>query len=364
MYFFFLHDFPQTVDEALNFSSNLHQDVGARADKSPVVEVKDDSGENLQSKSKLIVSMSLCVSKEAQKAVFRRTSEKPYDKAVALATRLWLQQEQPGVEIQVVVGLVNKLGDSKGVAEAMRLEKLLKDSGAQTWLYSYDGPGDANRACVYGSQLSRVFAHKSSHSGSDDWIIASDVDVFPINVTQILHPILKDNQNAEGDNYIAYVSSHDRTMEFLNFVATHLITFTAMKHQHWDAMWQKSNLTLTTAIESVIKDRDWNSDQILVTSALANAGYCTFPNPEHKFYERCRNFLLKSPQEMALVNDTQTCNKGRDKSERAWCTGTFTSKIPERCRWMHFESSANETLLEMHYDNIVSRYHSRSIAKK
>ena len=217
--------------------------------------------------------------------------------------------------------------------------------------------GDPNRACVYGGQLARVFAHQSSHSQKNDWIIASDADVFPVNATQILHPILKRNFNAEGGEYSAYVSSHDRTLENLNFVGTHLMVFTAMKHIHWERMWNTSNYTLTTAIDAAIKDREWTADQALVTSALANAGYCTFPNAEHKFYKRCSKFLLKNPQEMALVNDTLSCNKGRDMREKAWCTGTFTmSKIPERCQWMHFESSANETLFEMHFDSIASRY--------
>lgn len=68
------------------------------------------------------------------------------------------------MDIEVVVGLVNKLGDSGGAVEADRLEKILDDIGVKTWRYSYEGGGDPNRACVYGGQLARVFAHQSSHS--------------------------------------------------------------------------------------------------------------------------------------------------------------------------------------------------------
>ena len=74
------------------------------------------------------------------------------------------------------------------------------------------------------------------------------------------------------------MSNHYSTLKNLNFAGTHMMVFTAMKHTNWERMWENSNYTLKTAIDAAIKDRQWTADQALVTSSLANAGYCTFPN--------------------------------------------------------------------------------------
>ena len=316
-------------------------------------EIREENALDLPPMSKVVISMSLCVSQEAQQAVFLRTANKPYDKALLLSTRLWLQQQHSGVDIDVLVSLVNKRNDIVGLAEMARLEKLLSEAGATVWNYTYDGSGDENRGCVYGSQLARAFAHEISLFHEDDWIVTSDVDVFPLNGTEILRPILENNQNAEGGDYVAFVSSHDRTLANLDWVGTHLMTYTALKQKHWREMWNVSNLSLVAAIDAAIQDHQWTADQALVTAALANAEYCTFPNAKHKFYKRCKNFLLKSPEEMARVNDTLTCNKGKDMREGAWCTGKMNEETPGKCRWLHFESDANETLFQMHYNMIL-----------
>ena len=296
---------------------------------------------NATASPKTVISMSLCVS-PLQTSVFagHDHSRKPFSVAAALATRLWLQQDP---NLTVVVGLV-----SSNDTAVEKVTQLLVQAGAHVWIVPH---ANASSACVRMGQLARLFAHQSPYVHQHDWMVTSDVDAFPYNVSQRLAPLQR--VNALDQPYQAWVSSYWRSWQHGNTMS---MCFLGMTASRWNEVIGNISLQdLTHAAANM-----WFADQLVATASLARSKVCAIRSNSAIFYPPTRRWLERLGKSFDLprdlnFNDSLTCNKGsREWNDEVSCTNE--KRAGENCSWIHFYPNATRELLLDSYEKIAKLY--------
>jgi hypothetical protein len=276
----------------------------------------------------------------------------------------------PKNDVAVVVGLGYE--SEEDLARVETLSRLIRNAGGIPWPIPpvTDSPEQSAKACVRAGQMARMFLHEAAreldlHGHDEVMVVTSDADIFPVNATKLLAPLL-DDRNPNNGTYQAWISQHNTINIYKDRVP---LGFTAMSLRDWKlAADMSGQLTLQRSIMYGVNaiEYPWGVDQDIVTVLFVNRGLCQF-HPSNTLWKQLqvgekdfidRQILFRSSTDQ--VNDTLTCKKGSqphyDKPS-AECLGTVnTSGRGHLCVWVHFYPTDDAQRMKSTYKEICDLY--------
>jgi hypothetical protein len=349
-------------------------------------------------RSSIVIAMGVCCDLSAQKATQaeqpkHRHQAKPYAQAAVLATRLWKAQAadmtimmaanaRPNAQVEVEVKIDLKVLVLLAYTESSKEELQLytgwiERAGGIVWPYDVSAYKDPATACIRAAQMGRLFAatdHSSIVSDSD-YVITSDVDVFPVNATQLLAPIFARNPADNNNYYRIWMSQYEWAVTKKKTIP---MAFIGQSARDWKRGLEKTGdqpqrlgLDLPTAIalslQVALGNYPWGCDQIIGTASIINSQLCDFPDTYLEYWKTEHTVAGLVPQETL---DTMT-NRNLEQSDSDNAILPVLSCLKDNagfsekqclttpddsCTWVHFFPTVSLQQLQAAYDAIAAKY--------